>query len=135
MKTMMMGEDFNKSVALLTKNFGKSIKKLNKQIKGTSQSRKAHTKSFNFSKFSRNTDENMVGKFKSKGIECKECGGFGHIQAECTNTKKKNLPYIMTWSEDEYEDDREAENNVKEHLTLINLTKNTVVWTSNSRCS
>ena len=37
---------------------------------------------------------------KNKKIQCRECEGFGHIQAECANTlKKKNKSMNSTWSD------------------------------------
>ena len=40
---------------------------------------------------------------KGRGIQCRECDGYGHIQAECANTlkKKKNKAMKSTWSDDE----------------------------------
>ena len=44
----------------------------------------------NYSKFSKgNTSSNSHFPNK-KGIQCRECEGFGHIQSECANTLKKN---------------------------------------------
>ena len=40
---------------------------------------------------------------KNKGIQCKECEGYGHIQAKCANTRKKNKSYTVTWSDEESE--------------------------------
>ena len=42
---------------------------------------------------------------KSKGIQCKECEGYGHIQAECANTCKKKKSYTVTWSDEEGKED------------------------------
>ena len=43
---------------------------------------------------------------KNKGIQCRECEGFGHIQAECANViKKKNQSLNATWSEDYSKED------------------------------
>ena len=55
--------------------------------------------------------------------KCRECGGYGHIQAEWANTKKKNRSYMVTWSEDESEDDKEVESN--EHVAFITLSEKT----------
>lgn len=40
-------------------------------------------------------------KQKGKGIHCRECEGFSHIQAECGNTLKKNRFLNTTLSNDE----------------------------------
>ncbi|KAG5524204.1 hypothetical protein RHGRI_031014 [Rhododendron griersonianum] len=39
---------------------------------------------------------------KSHGIQCHECHGFGHVQAECANTLKKKVAkgYKATWDDD-----------------------------------
>ncbi|CAM8948556.1 unnamed protein product [Rhodiola kirilowii] len=38
---------------------------------------------------------------KGKGIQCKECEGYGHFQAECVNTRKKKNAYAIKWSDSE----------------------------------
>ena len=46
-----------------------------------------------------NEESNSKCFMKNKGIQCRECEGFGHIQAECANTlKKKNKSPNATWS-------------------------------------
>ena len=55
---------------------------------------------------------------KSKGIQCRECEGNGHIQAECANTRKKNKSYTATWSDEEYEEREEPFSKV---MVLVSL--------------
>ena len=45
---------------------------------------------------------NVESKKQNKGIQCKECESFGHIQFECANTLKKKSKYLKTtWSDEE----------------------------------
>ena len=97
---------------LLTKNFNQVARKM-KGLKGTHQTKNKNfasnpfTTSFKGNRFSRvNTElEN-----KSKGIQCKECKDYSHIQAEYANTCKKNKSYTMTWSNEEFEEREEPFN-------------------------
>ncbi|CAM8877858.1 unnamed protein product [Rhodiola kirilowii] len=38
-----------------------------------------------------------------KGIQCRECEGYGHIRAECINTQKKKNAYAVNWSDSDSE--------------------------------
>ena len=94
-------------MALLTKNLNQVVRKMNKRLKGTYQ-----TKNTNFasnpsiSPFKGNMffGVNIEPANKRKGIHCRECKGYGHIQAKCANTRKKNKSYIVTWSDEEFEE-------------------------------
>jgi len=44
--------------------------------------------------------------FKLKGIQCYECGGYGHIAVDCGNNKDKKS-YTLTWSDSEDSDNGE----------------------------
>ena len=49
---------------------------------------------------------------KNKGIQYRECEGFGHIQAECANVlKKKNKSMNATWSDGDLEYNIDDESN------------------------
>ena len=61
---------------------------------------------------------NTKSKNKRKGIQCKECEGYGHIQVECANTRKKNKSYIATWGDEEFEEREEPFNEV---MVLVSL--------------
>ncbi|CAM8929343.1 unnamed protein product [Rhodiola kirilowii] len=56
---------------------------------------------------------------KGKGIQCRECEGYGHIRAECINTqkKKKKNAYAVSWSDSESYQESEINNFVA--LTTI----------------
>lgn len=51
------------------------------------------------------TDKKFRKKFEGQNIvQCYECGGFGHMRAECANTKKKekmekNQTFVVSWSD------------------------------------
>ena len=36
-----------------------------------------------------------------EGIKCRECESYGHVQAKCANTLKKNRSYIATEIDEE----------------------------------
>ncbi|MCI53612.1 gag-protease polyprotein, partial [Trifolium medium] len=48
---------------------------------------------------------------QSKGVQCHECKGYGHIRTECaTYLKKQNRGLIVSWSdEEESKEDEESE--------------------------
>ncbi|CAM8934869.1 unnamed protein product [Rhodiola kirilowii] len=57
---------------------------------------------------------NNFGKFMrrqyGKGIQCRECEGYGHIRAECINTQKKKNAYAVSWSDSESDQEGETNN-------------------------
>ena len=73
----------DESVVLLTKNFNRYLKKMNKKKKPQGSGR---ANNFQKNKKATNTLKNKKPK---KGIQCRECESFGHIQSECANTLKK----------------------------------------------
>ena len=46
---------------------------------------------------------------KFEGIQCRECGGIGHIQAQCANTLMKKKAMQSTWSDDDSNDSIDEE--------------------------
>ena len=90
-------DDEDDEMALLTKNFQKYIKKLG-----------------NKKAISKNPKGNFSKPFETnkKGIQCRECEGFGHIQSECANTLKKKKVMTATWSDQDSEQSDEEENSV-----------------------
>ncbi|KAI3457270.1 hypothetical protein Pfo_013933 [Paulownia fortunei] len=81
-------------------------------------------KSFNSQKDK--TNFNSFDDKKNRRIQCCECEGFGHIQAECANTLKQMGKYLTTtWSDEESEKSQENDhtafsskmmNNHREHI-------------------
>ena len=110
-------DDGDDELALLTKNFQKYMKKIG--------NKRSSFKSSKGNQFSRPFENN-----NKKGVQCRECEGFGHIQSECANTLKKNKK-VMTasWSDKDSESSDEDDNvnlaltSVVSSLTL-NLQEN-----------
>ena len=72
------GNELSKSVALLSKNFERAIKRLNAQAKGNPLTQKFPYGTFNSTKFGM-AQGSPGPNFKNKSIESRECGGYGHI--------------------------------------------------------
>ncbi|XP_019191068.1 PREDICTED: uncharacterized protein LOC109185584 [Ipomoea nil] len=89
-------ETMEQSIALLTKNFNRVLKKFNKfRNKNFSNGQGNSTVNQKSSGTKRKDSSN------TEGIQCYECKGFGHIQLECaTYLKRKNKTYITTLSDD-----------------------------------
>lgn len=82
-------ESYDESLALMVKNYGKLMKRFERRSPNTpSQSNPSHNrektpqnyKPGSFNKKGREDRSNPFGS-KAKGIQCRECEGFGHIQA------------------------------------------------------
>ena len=112
--------DLVESMVLLSRNFTQMARKLNKRIKGTYPQNKdmnVFPDPYNASQSANNRNQDTRNKYK--GIQCRECGGYGQIQAECANLRKKNSSYVATWSDEEY---NEEEDNQDESVALVSLT-------------
>ncbi|CAM8965641.1 unnamed protein product [Rhodiola kirilowii] len=110
-----MGDLSEQQVALFAKNFGRFMRK--QHDKGADSGQSSYSrfqKDVKFKKGNQSGDHNKDSK--GKGIQCRECEGFGHIRAECPNLKKKNA-YAVSWSNSE--SDREGETNNFVTLTSI----------------
>ena len=95
-------------IALLTKNFQKYMKKMGNKK--------------NISKGSKGNTFIKPSVSNKKGIQCRECEGFGHIQSECANTLKKNKKsFNVTWSDDETESDEDITENVALTSVMTNV--------------
>ncbi|XP_012840836.1 PREDICTED: uncharacterized protein LOC105961139 [Erythranthe guttata] len=95
------------TLALLSKNFGKFLKKIGKRgnLPNTG-------KPVNFQNSRRNSNQDNSEESKPRRIQCRECEGFGHIQSECANTlkKKKRMSLTTVWSDEEESDDDQGNN-------------------------
>ena len=80
----------DESVVLLTQSFNRYLKMMNKK--------KISQGSGKMNQFQRNkkTTNHVETKKSGKGIQCRECEGFGHIQSECANTLKKKGKSLKT---------------------------------------
>ncbi|XP_062106271.1 uncharacterized protein LOC133817703 [Humulus lupulus] len=98
----MSGDMSDETFALLTKNYARFLKKnFKKNNYGgkENQNRKQPYK---------DPKQGQQPEKKNHGIQCRECEGFGHIQAECANTLKKKKALVVTWSDS---DEDKEENN------------------------
>ncbi|KAK9930158.1 hypothetical protein M0R45_027210 [Rubus argutus] len=92
-------------LALLTKEFKKFLKTKNASSgssRNFSNQRKGFDSERHFDKSSRFTQK----KNSSEKIKCFECGGFGHIAAECANRKqtpKDSKALTSTWDDSDEE--------------------------------
>ena len=89
-------DDDDDELVLLTKNFKKFLKKVDKPSKSSpSFPRMAKGKNPSVSKMFDFSNQ-------KKGIQCRECDRFNYIQSECANTrKKKNKALKSTWNDEE----------------------------------
>ncbi|XP_012846973.1 PREDICTED: uncharacterized protein LOC105966948 [Erythranthe guttata] len=103
--------DVEESLAIMSNNL-ESLRQKIENRENSSQS----GKSVNPNKFQKFSNNGYFGDAKSRRKQCRECGGFGHIQAECANTLKKNKMSLTTvWSDKE--DSDEDENNKGDQTT------------------
>ena len=55
-------------------------------------------------------------------IQCRECEGYGYIQFECANTrKKKSKAKTSTWSDEESNGSQEEDNMVSNQVTFFGM--------------
>ncbi|KAM6574972.1 hypothetical protein CsatA_023299 [Cannabis sativa] len=95
-------EDLNgitdETIALLTRNYAKFLKKnYRKNSPADKENLLKRNKGVNFKPGQASNDQ------KGRGIKCRECDGYGHIQAECANTLKKKKALAATWSDSDEE--------------------------------
>ncbi|XP_024018312.1 uncharacterized protein LOC112090655 [Morus notabilis] len=106
-------EDFAESLARLTKNFNRVMKKFNE---------KNQTPTFNNSNnFQKNKGATNSSNDKKKNmrIQCRECDSYGHIQSECANTlKKRNKSLNVTWSDEDSEGNQEDDDHVNNYVAF-----------------
>ena len=70
------------------------MKRLNTYAKGNPQTSKFTYGTFNPTKFGR-TEGTLGSNPRNKSIQCREYGGYGHIQVEYDNTNK-NQSFLAT---------------------------------------
>ncbi|CAM8877475.1 unnamed protein product [Rhodiola kirilowii] len=105
----------SEELELLTKNFNKLLKKINRRGAGQNSlnlSKFQDVRRVDFQPWEKQSDQKGNSKSgRTKGIKCRECGGFGHLQAECANTlkKKNSKSVIVSWSDTETEESTEEE--------------------------
>ncbi|CAM8999208.1 unnamed protein product [Rhodiola kirilowii] len=111
-----VGDLSEQQFALFAKNFGRFMRK--HYDKGTDSGQSSYSRFQKDGKFKRgNQSGDHNEDSNGKGIQCRECEGFGHIRAECINLKKKKNAYAVSWSDSE--SDKEGETNNFVALTSI----------------
>ncbi|GAU10419.1 hypothetical protein TSUD_419150, partial [Trifolium subterraneum] len=109
-------DSVSEAIVLLGRQFNKVLKRMDRRPRqnakhlATDMSRSIGN--------SRKTkiDEKLA---QSKGIQCHECEGYGHIRTECaTYLKKQKKSLNVTWS-DEDESEEEGEFEVAKHVTVL----------------
>ncbi|KAG5553092.1 hypothetical protein RHGRI_011080 [Rhododendron griersonianum] len=120
-------DDLDKDeLEFFAKKFRKFVKfrKDNKQGNSSAfkDGHKVNNSGFSEKKFS--TDKTK----KPQGIQCHECHGFGHVQAECANIlkKKSNRGYKVTWDDDS----EEESNSQNSHDKIDDVLRYTVLAAS-----
>ncbi|XP_019162014.1 PREDICTED: uncharacterized protein LOC109158582 [Ipomoea nil] len=89
-------ETMEQSIALLTTNFNRVLKKFNKFRNKNPSNGQGNSTVNQKSPGTKRRDSSST-----EGIQCYECRGFGHIQSECaTYLKRKNKTYMTTLSDD-----------------------------------
>ncbi|XP_060972451.1 uncharacterized protein LOC133038346 [Cannabis sativa] len=111
-------EDLNgitdETVALLTRNYAKFLKKnYRKNSPADKENLLRRNKGVNFKPRQASTDQ------KGRGIKCRECDGYGHIQAECGNTLKKKKALAATWSDSDEEKNSTASEGSDEEKQVL----------------
>ncbi|CAM8923678.1 unnamed protein product [Rhodiola kirilowii] len=100
------GEMSEQLYVMMARNF---MRRLNN--KGSDPGESSNSRIQKEGKFQRKHKSGDYGQNnKGKGIQCKECEGYGHIQAECVNTHKKKNAYVGNWSDSESYQEGESNN-------------------------
>ncbi|KAM6543950.1 hypothetical protein CsatB_008397 [Cannabis sativa] len=113
-KDIDLSESFSDTnLALLAKNYARFLKK---NFKRSNPGNKENFSGRNSTGPNRQSQQNEK---KGKGIQCHECSGFGHIQAECANTLKKKKALAVTWSDSEEEETSDESKEDKSVMTFM----------------
>ncbi|XP_057432974.1 uncharacterized protein LOC130725802 [Lotus japonicus] len=108
------GENLSEAIALLGKKFNRVMRKFDRRARPNVLDKRS-----DIIKNSGNALKNKE-EDKSKGVQCHECEGYGHIRSECaTFLKKQGKGMVATWYDDDSED--EAGNPVMGLMVKYNL--------------
>ena len=72
-------------------------------------------------KVHRHPRRNLDQKNKFNRNQCRECEGYNHVPVECSKTRKKNKSYIVTWSNEDTNDQNEGKEVLTDLVALINI--------------
>ncbi|KAK2380438.1 gag-protease polyprotein [Trifolium repens] len=109
-------ESIADAIAILGRQFNKVLKRVDRRNRQNGQS----------IRFNINKQPNSLKKTKpeeknsqSKGVQCHECEGYGHIRSECgTYQKRQKKGLTVSWSDE----DSEEENESARHVTALTGT-------------
>ncbi|KAG9450602.1 hypothetical protein H6P81_010567 [Aristolochia fimbriata] len=91
LSTSVTTEELDEKITLLTRGFNKTFKRFGKRN--------------NSGKTNRSRDYTPAkddSTLKKRGIQCRECDGFGHVRYKCPSRRKNS--YSISWSDDETEE-------------------------------
>ncbi|KAK2436765.1 gag-protease polyprotein [Trifolium repens] len=94
-------DELSEALAYLTKNFNKSLNKLQARYKPNVPDKRSNIKSQGKTKKENTSEQN-------KEVRCFECEGFGHIRPECLNflrKQKKGMAATLSDSEEGKEEE------------------------------
>ncbi|GAA0163413.1 hypothetical protein LIER_19287 [Lithospermum erythrorhizon] len=133
-------ENLAETVNMLAKNFNKTLKRFNKKpYSGGSTPDNFDQRTDKGWKNSKYGGSKSSGdtQSRSKGIQCRECEDFGHIQVECPNyVKKQSKSYYTTMSDEETEEQEESDNKVSNFVAFtVRNTKEMDVNPSVNECT
>ncbi|XP_062080574.1 uncharacterized protein LOC133785341 [Humulus lupulus] len=112
----------DETLALLTKNYAKFLKR---NYKKNFTGGKENVPRRNFGGNNKQTQQS--GDKKNRGIQCRECDGFRHIQAEYANTFKKKKALVATWSDsDEEKSSSSSDRSSEEKQVVAFMAKNLI---------
>src|SRR3954467_15056421 len=108
-------ENLSDSIAMLGKQFNKIIRSMDQRPRSNVKNISSDiSRSYN----SGRRDKSEEKYNHSKGIQCHECEGYGHIKAECpTYLKKQKRGLSVSWSDEDSESDFEEES--AKHVTAL----------------
>ena len=96
---------------LLNKNFKKFLKKVGKSSKSSS--------SFPNTFKGKNSSKTSDFSNNKKRIQCRKCEGYGHIQSECANIRKKTSKAMTsTWNDEKSYVSQEKDNMVSNQVAF-----------------
>lgn len=99
-------EGLSNAIVLLGRQFNKVMKRVNLKSRGD-----VKNNFFDISKSNGLGSKSRYeeGSSQSKGVQCHECEGFGHIRAECpTYLKRQKKGLTVTWSDEDSESEEES---------------------------
>ncbi|GAA0154495.1 hypothetical protein LIER_12455 [Lithospermum erythrorhizon] len=107
-------EELKETMSLLAKKFNKTMKRFNKKPYSTRDSSSGNDRRFDSWNKNNKTiggnnstgQQNQNQQNQGKGIQCRKCEGFGHIQVQCPNyIKKQNKNYYITYSDEDSDEE------------------------------